>query len=290
MSRPVTGAALITGASSGIGAQFARTLAARGHDLVLVARSQDTLQRLAGELLARHAVRVEVIVADLAREHAARTIREQTDALGMQIDLLVNSAGFATAGRFEQLDPRTDHDQVMVNVVAPVDLAHQYLPAMSDRGYGAVINVASIGGFQPAPYLAVYSATKAFVLTLSGALWGEYHSRGIRVLALCPGPVDTAFFDVLGGDEAALGQRVPVDKVVDRALWALQAGRSHTVPGWRNRLLTHAPRLLPRRLLISITERATRPVTRRSPPIPTDDTRPSPAPHEEHHTPPGPSR
>lgn len=266
MSREAYGAALVTGASSGIGAEFARALAARGHDLVLVARSEQALHRSAGELRARHGVRVEVVVADLAREHAARFIREQTDALGMEIHLLVNNAGFATAGHFEHLDARTDHAQVMVNVVAVVDLAHQYLPAMVDRGRGAVINVASIGGFQPAPYLAVYSATKAFVRTVSEALWGEYHSRGIRVLALCPGPVDTAFFDVLGNDEAAIGQRVPADRVVGRALQALQSGRSSVVPGWRNRLLTQVPRLLPRQLLISATERATRAVTRPPPP------------------------
>ena len=139
---------------------------------------------------------IEVLIADLAVEHAARTVREHTDALGLHIDLLVNNAGFATAGRFEQLDPVTDHAQVMLNVVTVVDLAHQYLPAMADRGHGAVINVASIGGFQPAPYLAVYSASKAFVLTFSQALWGEYRSRGIQVLALCPGPVDTGFFDI----------------------------------------------------------------------------------------------
>lgn len=150
----------------------------------------------------------------------------------------------------------------MLNVVAVVDLTHQYLLGMLDRGHGAVINVASIGGFQPAPYLAVYSASKAFVLTFSQALWGEYRSRGIRVLALCPGPVDTGFFDVLGGDGAAIGQRIPVQQVVRQALHALDSGRSHTVPGWRNRLLTQIPRLLPRQLLVALTEHTTRRVTR----------------------------
>lgn len=257
----MSGTALVTGASGGIGAQFARALAARGYDQVLVARSEPALQHLADELRARHGVRIEVIIADLAVEHAARTVREHTDALGLHVDLLVNNAGFATAGRFEQLDPVTDHAQVMLNVVTVVDLAHQYLPAMADRGHGAVINVASIGGFQPAPYLAVYSASKAFVLTFSEALWGEYRSRGIQVLALCPGPVDTGFFDILGSSEAAIGQRVPVDQVVRQALVALHAGRSHAVPGWRNRLLTQLPRLLPRQFLVALTERTTWPVT-----------------------------
>lgn len=252
------GRALVTGASAGIGAQFARALAADGVDLVLVARSEQALHTLAAELRARHSVRVDVLVADLTVEHAATTLREQLDALGLQVDLLVNNAGFATAGRFEQIDPATDHAQVMLNVVAVVDLTHQFLPAMAERGHGAVINVASIGGFQPAPYLAVYAATKAFVLSFSQALWGEYRSRGIQVLALCPGPVDTGFFDVLGTDEAMIGQRVPVEQVVTQALHALQAGRSHTVPGWRNQLLSQIPRLLPHHLLVRLTERATR--------------------------------
>lgn len=253
--------ALVTGASAGIGEQFARALAARGDDVVLVARSEQVLHALSSELRARHGVRVEVVVCDLAVEHAARSVRQRTDALGLHIDLLVNNAGFATAGRFEQLDPETDHRQAMLNVVAVVDLTHQYLPGMLDREHGAVINVASIGGFQPAPYLAVYSASKAFVLTVSQALWGEYRSRGLRVLALCPGPVDTGFFDVVGS-EAAIGQRVPVEQVVRHALHALDTGRSHAVPGWRNRLLTQIPRLLPRQLLLTLTERTTRPVTR----------------------------
>lgn len=257
----MSGTALVTGASGGIGAQFARALAAGGYDQVLVARSWPALQHLADELRARHGVRIEVLIADLAVEHAARSVREHTDALGLHIDLLVNNAGFATAGRFEQLDPVTDHAQVMLNVVTVVDLAHQYLPAMAGRGHGAVINVASIGGFQPAPYLAVYSASKAFVLTFSEALWGEYRSRGIQVLALCPGPVDTGFFDILGSDAAAIGQRVPVEQVVRHALRALHEGRSHVVPGWRNRLLTQLPRLLLRQLLVALTERTTRPVT-----------------------------
>ena len=148
----------------------------------------------------------------------------------------------------------------MLNVAAVVDLTHQFLPAMVQRGHGAVINVASIGAFQPAPYLAVYAATKAFVLSFSQALWGEYRSRGIQVLALCPGPVNTGFFDVLGTREAMIGQRVPVEQVVSQALRALHAGRSHTIPGWRNQLLTQLPRLLPRHPLVRLTPRATRSV------------------------------
>lgn len=124
-------AALVTGASAGIDAQFARALAARGGDLVLIARGEQVLHALSSELRARHGVRVEVVVCDLAVEHAARSVRQRTDALGLHIDLLVNNAGFATAGRFEQLDPATDHTQAMLNVVAVVDLTHQYLPGMS---------------------------------------------------------------------------------------------------------------------------------------------------------------
>lgn len=223
--------ALVTGASAGIGAQFARELAARGDDLVLVARSGGALQCLADELHAGHGVRADVVVCDRTVEHAARTVRQHTDAFGLHIDLLVNNAGFATAGGVEQLDPAIDHARAMLNVVAVIDLTHQNLPGMIDRGHGAVINVASIGGFRPAPYLAIYSASKAFVLTFSQALWGEYRTRAIELLALCPGPVDTGFFNVLGSEDAAIGQRVPVDQVVRQALHAADTGRSHTVPG-----------------------------------------------------------
>lgn len=172
--------------------------------------------------------------------------------------MLVNNAGFATQGRFEAIPAERDHEQVMVNVAAVVDLAHALLPAMVARGAGTIINVASVGGFQPAPHLAVYGATKAFVLSFSQALTAELRGRGVHVLALCPGPVPTAFFDVLGSRQAAIGQELTAEAVVAAALRALEDRRSLVVPGWRNRLTVAATRLLPRSIVLMLAERATR--------------------------------
>ncbi len=135
----------------------------------------------------------------------------------------------------------------MVNVVALVDLTHALVPGMLERGAGSVVNVASLGGFQPAPRLAVYAASKAFVLSLGQALAAELGGRGVGVLTVCPGPIDTPFFDVLGSRDAAIGQQLTPEQVVDRALRALERGRTLVVPGWRNALTAHASRLLPRR-------------------------------------------
>jgi len=253
--------ALVTGASSGIGAEFARTLAARHVDLVLVARSSRALNDLAQQLRSQHDVRVEVLTTDLSREGAGQQIANHVRELRMTIDLLVNNAGFATQGRFETIDPDLDHRQAMLNVVAVVDLTHALLPGMISRGAGTVINVASVGGFQPAPYLAVYGASKAFVLSFSQALSAELRRRGVRVLALCPGPVDTAFFTVLGSHRAAIGQTLPVAAVVQAALDSATTKHTVVIPGRRNQLQTVFARVLPRRVVLTLAERATRGVT-----------------------------
>lgn len=251
--------ALVTGASSGIGAVFARELAQRGMHVVLVARSEDKLQTLATELQQRYGVRADVIVADLSREYAAQPVYDATQQRNLPIDLLVNNAGFATNGHFETLAAARDHDQIMVNVAALVDLTHAYLPAMLARGNGAIINVASTVAFQPVPYMAVYGASKAFVLSFSEALWAEYRQRGLRVLALCPGATDTGFFDVVGSDEIALGQKATPEAVVAQGLRALERGRSYAIPGWSNYLLANLPRFTPRTITARIAARFARP-------------------------------
>jgi len=250
--------ALVTGASSGIGAAFADALAGLGVDLVLVARSEQRLRETAARLHAAHAVRVEVIGEDLSREHAADAVTARLAEFELEVDILVNNAGFATQGRYETIPAARDHEQVAVNVAAVVDLTHALLPAMITRGRGTIINVASLGGFQPAPYLAVYGATKAFVLSFSQALAAELHGRGVHVLALCPGPVQTAFFDVLGTRQAAIGQQLSAEAVVAAALLGLERRRSLVVPGWRNRLTATVTRLLPRSIVLMLAERATR--------------------------------
>ncbi|MEV6974571.1 SDR family oxidoreductase [Kitasatospora sp. NPDC093806] len=256
---PTASTALITGASSGIGAEFAAQLAARGHDLVLVARSADRLEELAKRLGDAHGITAHVLVQDLAVPDAARRIGAELDERGLTVDLLVNNAGFGTSGRFEAIDGQRDHDQLMVNVVALVDLTHELLPGMLARGKGSVINVASTAAFQPTPYLAVYGASKTFVLNFSMALRQEYRGRGIRVLAFCPGPVETAFFEVIGTRKAAVtGSFATPESVVKAALKALAADRAYVTPGLSNALNAHLTPRRPRVLVAAIAERMSR--------------------------------
>lgn len=242
--------ALITGASSGIGQTFARVLAERSMSVVLVARSEERLRTLATELSEQHGIRAEVIVADLSREQAAREILQEVQQRGLVIDLLVNNAGFATNGFFEKLSPETDHRQVMVDVTAVVDLTHAFIPMLLERSPGAaIINVASTAGFQPLPYMAVYAASKAFVLSFSQALGEEYRTRGLHVLALCPGPTDTPFFDI-AGESASFGRKRKPEQVVATGLRALERGNSVVVDGFTNALMAQLARLSPRQLVV----------------------------------------
>ncbi|MGS2644137.1 SDR family NAD(P)-dependent oxidoreductase [Streptosporangium sp. LJ11] len=251
--------ALVTGASSGLGMEFARRLAARGDDLVLVARSVDRLEKLADELRSSYGVRAEVVGQDLAAPDAASRVAEEVAARGMTVDLLVNNAGFGTAGRFAEIPAERDQDQLMVNVVSMAGLTHAFVPGMVERGGGAVVNVGSTAGFQPTPYFATYSGSKAFVLTFSLALWSEFRGRGVKVLALCPGPVQTGFFDALGTDDAKIGaQELTPEAVVGAALRALERDRGYVIPGVGNSVSTRLLAKLPRRLVALLGRRVTR--------------------------------
>ncbi|MFC8599301.1 SDR family NAD(P)-dependent oxidoreductase [Isoptericola sp. NPDC057191] len=253
--------ALITGASSRLGAEFAEQLAARGHDVVLVARSGDRLAAVAERVGAAHGVAAHVLVQDLAEPDAARRVAAEVAARGLEVDLLVNNAGFGTCGRFEEIDGARDHDQLMVNVVALVDLTHELLPGMLARGGGAVVNVASNAAFQPDPYFAVYGAAKAFVLNFGLALRQEYRRRGVRVLTLCPGPVETGFFDTIGTRRAAVtGAMTTPGPVVRAALRALDRDRGYVAPGLGNTLAAHLTPRRPRALVAALAERVTRSV------------------------------
>lgn len=243
--------ALITGASSGIGAAFARALARRGDHLILVARSKDKLEALAASLQAEQGATVSVIAADLSLPECGRRLAAEVAGQGLSVDLLINNAGFGAAGAFAKQDPARDAEMIQLNVTAVVDLAHAFLPAMLERGRGGIVNVASVAGFQPMPQMAIYAATKAFVLSFSEALWVETRGRGVQVTALCPGPVDTPFFEATGSPElrkaVPKGFMMTAEKVAARALAALAAGRPVVVPGGANKLLSGVPRLLPRR-------------------------------------------
>ncbi|MFE9098234.1 SDR family NAD(P)-dependent oxidoreductase [Streptomyces sp. NPDC007264] len=251
--------ALVTGASSGLGTEFASQLAARGHDLVLVARSRDRLEAIAEELTAVHGVKAHVVVQDLSEPHAGRKVARELADRSLHVDLLVNNAGFGTVGRFEEIAPERDHDLLMVNVVALVDLTHALLPGMTERGSGAVLNVGSTAGYQPSPYLSVYSASKTFVLNFSLALRQEYRRRGIRVTALCPGPVETKFFEVIGTRNAAVaGSFTTPGPVVRTALKALDRDRAYVTPGLGNAITAHLNPRRPRNLVAWVGERICR--------------------------------
>jgi uncharacterized protein len=259
--------ALITGASSGIGAAFARALAARRMNLILVARSQAKLRALADELAGQQAIHTEVIAADLSREGAAQEILAQTDQRRRTVDLLINNAGFATFGAFDGLALDRELEEVRLNVAAVVALTRLFLPGMLARRAGGVINLASVVGFHPAPYMAVYGATKAFVLSFTEALWAECRGRGVRVLALCPGPVETPFFgtakmehEAAGGPKTFAGRKDTPEHVVAVGLRALERGRSYVIPRFTPYWLANVlPRLLPRSLVACLAEWILRP-------------------------------
>ncbi|WP_116948442.1 SDR family NAD(P)-dependent oxidoreductase [Jiangella endophytica] len=248
--------ALVTGASSGIGAEFARRLAARDHDLVLVARSRRRLDALAGELRDRYGIAADVVARDLAEPGAAAALAGEQRHRG--IDVLVNSAGYGTAGRFEQIAAGRDHDQLMLNVVALVDLCRGLIPGMLGRGSGAVVNVGSTAGFQPSPYFATYAAGKTFVLNFSLALRAEYRGRGVRVLALCPGPTRTSFFDTTGERAAIGGRMMTAEAVVRAGLRGLDRDRAYVVPGLGNALGAHLNPRRPRRVVAALAKTVTR--------------------------------
>jgi len=251
--------ALITGASSGLGETFARTLAALGTHVILVARSEEKLKLLAKELNDLYAIRCETIAADLSQSTSIAEITHTIRERGLRVDIIINNAGFGTYGKFDTLSPTRDHEEVMVNVSSVVDITHAFLPEMVARGEGAIINTASIASFMPLPYMPVYGASKAFVLSFSEALWRIYRQRGIRVIALCPGPVETNFFNVAENHNNKKGQIVSPERVVASALRALEKGKSYVIPGVLNHLMVQGIHLIPNTLVTNLVEQVTRP-------------------------------
>ncbi len=196
--------ALVTGASSGIGAEFARLHAAKGGDLVLVARREDALRALKAELEKAHGIEANVLAADLAEPDAAQRVFQATQDAGLEIEFLINNAGFGGHGKFHERDLAADRAMMQVNMGALVDLTHLYLPAMIARKSGRILHVASTAGFMPGPLQAVYYATKAFVISFSQAIAEELSGTGVTSTALCPGAVDTGFIAAGDLDGAAL--------------------------------------------------------------------------------------
>ncbi|HYZ81346.1 MAG TPA: SDR family oxidoreductase [Solirubrobacteraceae bacterium] len=260
-------AALVTGASSGIGAAIARELAQRGHGLVLVARRKDRLDDLAEELSGEFGVRAEAIGCDLGKAASRQRLPARMESLGLEISVLVNNAGFATNGAFHQSDAARELEQVRVLVEAPVALTSAFLPGMVKRGGGAILNVASTAGMQPLPYSAGYSAAKAYVLTFSEALHQELHGSGVTVTVLAPGPVSTDFWQISGWEvtggqtfESAVPRQawVTAEEAASAGVKGLEAGRRVVVPGLPIRATMLAAQYLPHALKLPAIEWAMR--------------------------------
>jgi len=250
--------ALVTGASSGIGADFARELAARGAHLVLVARREDRLRALAEELERAHGVRTRVIAADLAKPDAPRALHEQLRAEGIAVDVLVNNAGFGVYGPFLDVPWERDREMLELDVLALAHLTKLFATDMRARGFGRVLQVASIGAFQPSPTYAAYSAAKAFVQSLGEALACELRGSGVTVTTISPGVTETEFFAV-SGQRKSLFQRLtvmPSARVARIGIRAMERGRTLVVPGYANAFTAWSMRLLPRRWQASLAKTA----------------------------------
>ena len=250
--------ALITGATSGLGEEFARRLAERGADVILVARRKDRLDTLAGKLHADTGVKAVVYEADLSSPGAGRALADRIAADGLTVDTLVNNAGVGAHGNFVGQDPDAIAAEIQLNVAGLVELTRALLPQMVQRGRGALVNVASTSAYQPTPSMAVYGAGKAFVLSFTEAVAYETRRSGLKVLAVSPGPMHTEFFDKLGTTRPGVGSWQTPDQVVEIALHTLDRRRPppSVIPGALNRVPIVGARFTPRRLVLAITGRA----------------------------------
>ena len=263
MTLPAPGpdrACLVTGASSGIGADIARELAARGHQVVLVARSEVPLRRLADEIGSTSAP-AHVLPTDLSDPAARAALLERVAELGLTVDVLVNNAGYSTLGKVVDADPDAERAMVEVDVLAVQDLCTRVLPGMVERGRGAVLNVASTAAFQPLPGQASYAAAKSFVLSYTLSLAGELSGTGVTATCLCPGPVKTGFADRAGFHPDDFDSALPKvmwvtsEEVARYAVQQLDKGSLIAIPGLANRLGAQLSQVAPRRVLLEILKR-----------------------------------
>jgi hypothetical protein len=240
--------ALVTGASAGLGTEFARLFAADKHDLVLVARRRERLDELAKDLRARHGVRVEVIALDLGTPDAAARLCAELDKLGVTIDFLVNNAGFGSTGAFVELDAARELQMIHLNITTLVALTRALLPGMVARKRGRVLNIGSTAGFQPGPFMATYYASKAFVNSFTEALWYELKGTGVTATVSCPGATATEFAGAAGNESSRLFRMgaASAAEVARQAYRAMHAGKPMIVHGLKNKLAMLSLRFSPR--------------------------------------------
>lgn len=251
MKRITGKTALITGASSGIGSAFAIELAKEGAALILTARSEAKLQEMAREITVKYPTTVHVFPVDLAQPGAAETLMQTIEQAGLSVDLLVNNAGVGKWTPFLE-EPLSSYEaMVNLNITALMTLTHRVLPHMLAQGAGGIINVASTGSFQPCPYIATYCATKAFVLSFSEALYGEYQSKDITITALCPGNTDTGFQAAANADTRGMRADSP-ETVARQGIDALKQSANYKIVGVDNYIQALLPRLLPRKTIINV--------------------------------------
>src|SRR5713226_7626132 len=255
------GTALITGASAELGAEYAKLFAADKHDLVLVARRRDRLEALARELQSAHGVKARVVTADLAARDGASRVVDEVGRLGLEIEFLVNNAGFGTSGAFVELDVGRELEMIQVNVTALVTLTRAFLPGMVARRRGRILNVGSTAGFPPGPFMAVYYASKAFVNSFTEALWYELRGTGVSATVSCPGATATEFSAVAGNDRTRLFKLGAMNaaEVARQGYQAMLEGKPLVIHGLKNRILAGSVRISPRPIVRAISASMNRP-------------------------------
>ncbi len=246
--------ALITGASSGLGEEFARQLARENYDLVLTARREDRLKAVAAEAIKLGSSKVEVIASDLGQPDAAEKLHRQVFERGIEIECLVNNAGFGTHGIFHKMPLERELEEINLNVTALVSLTRLFIDGMVGRRRGTIINVASTAAFQPIPYMATYAATKAFVLNFSEAVALEVRGAGVTVMALCPGPTRTEFQGTAGVESSSFPSFAYMDAktVVAQALASAKRGKAVRINGIMNQVMAQSTRFTPRSIVARI--------------------------------------
>ena len=256
-----TSTAVVTGASSGIGADIARELASRGWPVTLVARREERLKALADELMSAHGVRGDVVAADLADPESRQGMIDEIAARGLDVEILVNNAGFGSGGSVHEADRTAEVAMIRTNVEALADLTYAYAPQMVRRGNGAILNVASTAAFQPLPGSATYAATKAFVLALSEAMHEELKGTGVTTTAVCPGPVRTPFVDIISKGESESVSSMPSfvwlssEETAKAAVEGMLRGRRVVIPGRLNQLTAFASTVTPHEILLPLVRR-----------------------------------